>query len=272
MNQKQSLADELAGIIDEVKVIESRFRRTRDSISLATEDETTFRARIIDVVSIYELALGKENTFARALIQWVDSNSGGMTGGPSLYAVQGAHKLMEAAHRQICRLQSISTHQVPSPSLPARTSYVDPTRIEELRALLKESWDLTRLVRMLEELNDAYERGNFQTVPMLVRAIKDHVPPIFGETNFSGVLNNSTKSLKGNLGSLENSLKHIADTLLHMQIRDSEVLPTDIQVDFRSDLDVLLAEIIRRIKGRIVGNPAEGSGNALKFCPDKSKK
>lgn len=248
MSQQQSLADELAGIIDEVKVMESRFRRTRDSISLATEDETTFRARITDVLSIYELALGKGNTFSRELVQWVNSYSGGMSGGPSLVAVQGAHKLMEAAHRQICRLQSISPPVVVPPSLPARPSYVDPTRMEELRALPKGSWDLTRLVRMLEELNDAYERGNFQTVPMLVRAIKDHVPPIFGEANFSGVFNKSTKSLKGNLERLENSLKHIADGQLHMQIRSSEVLPTDSQVDFRSDLDVLLAEIFRRIK------------------------
>lgn len=35
---------------------------------------------------------------------------------------------------------------------------------------------------------------------------------------------------------------------LHMQIRSSEVLPTDSQVDFRSDLAVLLAEIVRRLK------------------------
>lgn len=248
MSQQQSLADELAAIVDHVKAIESRFRRTRDSISLTTEDETTFRALVTDVLAIYELALGKGNRFSGELVQWVNSYSGGLSGGPSLVAVQGAHKLMEAALRQISRLQAVATPVVPSSSQPVRPPYVDSTRIDELRALPRAAWDLTRLVRMLEELNDAYERGNFQTVPMLVRAIKDHVPPIFGESNFAGVYNNSTKSLKGNLERLENSLKHIADGQLHMQIRSSEVLPTDSQVDFRSDLAVLLAEIVRRLK------------------------
>lgn len=248
MSQQQSLADELAGIIDQVKAIESRFRRTRDSISLATEDETTFRALVTDVLSIHELALGKGNNFGRELAQWVNSYSGGMSGGPSLVAVQGAHKLMEAALRQIRRLQSVGPPMAASSSQPVRPPYVDPKRVDELRALPKSAWDLTRLVRMLEELNEAYERGNFQTVPMLVRAIKDHVPPIFGEANFAGVLSSSAKSTKGNLEHLENSLKHIADGQLHMQIRSSEVLPTDSQVDFRGDLDVLLAEIVRRLK------------------------
>lgn len=248
MNQQQSLADELAGIIDQVKTIESRFRRTRDSISLATEDETTFRALVTDVLSIYELALGKRNNFGRELAHWVNSYSGGMSGGPSLIAVQGAHKLMESALRQIRRLQSVSPPMATSQSQPIRPPYVDPTRIDELRDLPKGAWDLTRLVRMLEELNDAYERGNFQTVPMLVRAIKDHIPPIFGEANFAGVFSSSAKSTKGNLEHLENSLKHIADGHLHMQIRSSEVLPADSQVNFRSDLDVLLSEIVRRLK------------------------
>lgn len=248
MNQQQSLADELAGIINRVKGIESRFRRTRQSISLTTEDETTFRALVTDALSIYELAMGKGNRFSRELAQWVNSYSGGLSGGPSILAVQGAHKLMETALRQIRRLQDFAPAVTPSPSHPIRPPYVDSTRIDELRSLPRVEWDLTRLVRMLEELNDAYERGNFQTVPMLVRAIKDHVPPIFGQSNFGGVFNNSTKSLKGNLERLENSLKHIADGQLHMQIRSSEVLPTDSQVDFRSDLDVLLGEIVRRLK------------------------
>ena len=248
MSQQKSLAGELAGIIDDVKGIESRFRRTSKSISLTTEDETTFRALVTDVLAIYELAMGKENRFSRELVLLVNSYSGGLSGGPSLVAVQGAHKLMEAALRQIHRIQAVAPPVTPPPIHPFRPPYVDSTRIDELRSLPRAEWDLTRLIRMLEELNDAYERGNFQTVPMLVRAIKDHVPPIFGESNFVGVFNNSTKSLKGNLERLENSLKHIADGQLHMQIRSSEVLPTDSQVDFRSDLAVLLAEIVRRLK------------------------
>lgn len=248
MSQLESLANELSGIIDEVKAIESRFRRTRDSISLTSEDETTFRALLTDVMSIYEAAFGPNNKFARELSTWVGQYSGGFSGGPSLHAVNGAHKLMDTALKQMGRLQAAAAAAPPQPSQSIRPPYVSMSRLEELRVLPKARWDLTRLIRMVEELNDAYERGNFVTVTMLVRAIKDHVPPVFSSTNFAGVFNSSSKSVKGNLERLETSLKHIADGQLHSHIRSSEVLPTDVQVDFRNDLDVLLGEVVRMVK------------------------
>jgi hypothetical protein len=248
MSQLESLANELSGIIDEVKAIESRFRRTRDSITLTSDDETTFRALLTDVMSIYEAGFGPNNKFARELANWVNQYSGGMSGGPSLVAVQGSHKLMASALKQMGRLQAAAATAPPQPPKSIRPPYVSVSRLEELRVLPKARWDLTRLIRMVEELNDAYERGNFVTVTMLVRAIKDHVPPVFSSTNFAGVFNSSSKSVKGNLERLENSLKHIADGQLHSHIRTSEVLPTDVQVDFRNDLDVLLGEVVRLIK------------------------
>lgn len=248
MSQLDSLADELVGIIEQVRNMETRAHRTRDSISFSTEDETTFRALVTDVLSIYSLGLGPNSQFARDLVNWVNEYSGGMSGGPSLYAVQGAHKLMDSALRHIRRIQSATAAASVQTGLPHRPPYVSASRIDELRALPKAQWDLTRLIRMLEELNDAYERSNFLTVPVLLRAIKDHVPPIFSEPNFSSVFNKSSKSVKGNLERLENSLKHIADGQLHSHIRSSETLPTDVQVDFRNDLDVLLGEVVRKIK------------------------
>ena len=248
MSQLEGLADELAGFIEQVRSMETRARRTRDSISFSTEDETTFRALVTDVLSIYNLGLGPNSFFARDLVNWVNEYSGGMSGGPSLYAVQGAHKLMDSALRHIRRIQATTAAVPVQPAQLNRPPYISERRIDELRTLPNVQWDLTRLIRMLEELNDAYERGNFLTVPMLIRAIKDHVPPIFSELNFSSVFNKSSKSVKGNLERLENSLKHIADGQLHSHIRNSEVLPTDVQVDFRNDLDVLLGEVVRRVK------------------------
>lgn len=249
MSQLESLANELSGIIAQVESIESRARHTRESISFSSEDETTFRALITDVLSIYDLAMGPNHRYGRELVQWVNSHMGGVFGSSlSLVAVQGAHKLILAALRQIQRLQAVPMSSTNPPPQPSRAPYVSPIRLDELRALPKGKWDLTRLIRMVEELNDAYERGNFVTVTMLVRAIKDHVPPVFSATNFAGVFNSSSKSVKGNLERLENSLKHIADGQLHSHIRNSEVLPTDVQVDFRNDLDVLLGEVVRMVK------------------------
>lgn len=248
MSQIETLAEELAGIVEQVRDMETRARRTRDSISFSTDDETTFRALVADALSIYTLGFGSNSQFARDLINWVNEYSGGLSGGPSLYAVQGAHKLMDAALRQMRRIQASTSNEPVQASQQNRSPYVSPNRVDELRSLPKGKWDCTRLIRMVEELNDAYERGNFVTVSMLVRAIKDHVPPIFSASNFAGVFNNSPKSLKGNLERLENSLKHIADGQLHSHIRISEVLPTDVQVDFRNDLDVLLGEVVRILK------------------------
>ena len=82
---------------------------------------------------------------------------------------------------------------------------------------------------------------------MLVRAITDHIPPIFGEPNFQGVANNyaDQKSFKKSMANLDRSLRNIADGALHGQIRRRESIPGSAQVSFGADLDVLLAEIIR---------------------------
>lgn len=82
----------------------------------------------------------------------------------------------------------------------------------------------------------------------LVRALIDHVPPIFGARTFAEVVNNvGGKSIKESLQRLETSSRHIADSVLHQQIRRRESVPNGTQVNFSNDLDVLLAEIIRKL-------------------------
>ena len=85
---------------------------------------------------------------------------------------------------------------------------------------------------------------------MLVRAVLDHVPPIFGQGSFAQVAANYAggKSFKDVMNALEQTSRKIADSYLHGQIRNREALPTYIQVDFRAGLDVLLQEIVRLLK------------------------
>ena len=85
---------------------------------------------------------------------------------------------------------------------------------------------------------------------MIGRTILHHVPPIFGLKCFDEIANNyggpkDHKSFKKNMTHLNESLKNIADSYLHLQIRKKEVLPTENQIDFKQDMDVLLGEIIR---------------------------
>lgn len=241
---------ELQEIVDEIQAMEGRFRDSGSlGLHLDTDDETQFKALIVDAKSVMDTELGIANNYSLNMIQHINSYSGGYLGGPSFHAVQGARKLIETSIKQIRRKAA-----APSPTSPfalAKPTYVALSRIGELHALRSKQWDVTRLIRLLEELNIAHANDCHMTTAMLGRAIKDHVPPIFGQTSFAQVASNAAptnRSFKGSMQSLENSLKHIADSYLHQHIRTSEVLPTALQVDFRADLDVLLGEIVRVLR------------------------
>jgi len=148
----------------------------------------------------------------------------------------------------------------PEPNLPGKGQsdslyFVDPSRISELENIHSKDFDLTKLIEYCKELNKASFENSFLAIPMLGRAILDHIPPIFGCKSFAEVANNyssGTKSFKQSMGHLENSTRKIADSYLHVQIRSNETLPNRIQINFSADLDVLLAEIVRILKKRTV--------------------
>ncbi|MDR9782288.1 hypothetical protein [Rhizobium redzepovicii] len=127
---------------------------------------------------------------------------------------------------------------------------VDPARIEALQDLSSPEFDLTKLVRLCEELNLAFATESYLAMAMLTRAIVDHVPPIFGKQSFAEVASNyGGATLKREFTNLHTTSRNIADLHLHSQIRRKEVLPTITQVDASNSLDVLLAEIIVILSG-----------------------
>lgn len=129
--------------------------------------------------------------------------------------------------------------------------YVDKSRIARLRQVRSPNFNLQRLIRLCEELNKCSAAGAFCASAALVRAVIDHIPPIFGARTFAEVANNvGGKSNMASLLRLETSSRNIADSVLHQQIRKREVVPNRTQVNFSNDLDVLLAEIIRRLAWR----------------------
>jgi len=128
--------------------------------------------------------------------------------------------------------------------------YIDSERMTQLRAIKSESFDLSKLIALCEELNKCYANGCYVAVAMLARAIVDHVPPIFNSGTFTDVANTypGSRSFKESMSNLDRSLRKIADAHLHVQIRKSETLPTKTQIHFSPDLDVLLGEIVRILK------------------------
>jgi hypothetical protein len=129
-------------------------------------------------------------------------------------------------------------------------SFVDVNRLNELRTINSSNFDLAKLIRLCEELNICYANECFFAVAPLIRAILDHVPPIFDYSSFAEVCNNysGSRSFKEIVTHLEKSCRKIADDYLHVQIRNRETLPNRTQVNFSSGLDVLLAEVVRRLK------------------------
>jgi len=127
--------------------------------------------------------------------------------------------------------------------------FVDEERIDTLRKLKSDSFDLTKLVRLCEEINSALQNSSYYSIAMLLRSVIDHIPPIFEKSNFTEVANNyGSRSFKQSMKNLNNSLRKISDSHLHNHIRRKETNPTKIQIDFSSDLDVLLGEIITQLK------------------------
>jgi hypothetical protein len=134
-------------------------------------------------------------------------------------------------------------------SAPSR-EYIHQDRMKELREISSDKFDLCKLLRLCEELNDCYRANSVFSIIMLTRALIDHVPPVFGFKTFSEVVNNygGTKSFKESIDRLNSSSRKIADQHLHSPIRKSESIPTMNQVDFSNDIDVLLAEEYRILK------------------------
>jgi hypothetical protein len=139
-----------------------------------------------------------------------------------------------------------STAQQPAPAGPA---YVSQDRLEALRTIKNSQFDLSKLIRLCEELNSNYSAGNYYSVAMLVRAILDHVPPMFSATKFEGVrAQHGGASFKQQMDHLDQSSRKIADAFLHEHVRRREVLPTDTQVYCAPALDTLLGEVAVKLQ------------------------
>jgi hypothetical protein len=128
--------------------------------------------------------------------------------------------------------------------------YISVNRIEELLKINTQNFDLQKLIQLCKEANTAYRNGCLLSLVMIQRTIINHVPPIFGFKSFQEVVNNYNggRSFKQLMERLDNSLRKVADSHLHQMIRQKEILPELPQVDFRTEIDILLSEIISILK------------------------
>jgi hypothetical protein len=114
----------------------------------------------------------------------------------------------------------------PKPGGVAGDEYIPTDMIEKLRQLQNDKFNLRKLISLLEEINDHYSRKNIYGFFAILRAITDHVPPIFNQKTYDSVVSNhgwATKSDKNHIESLTHFRK-IGDNALHTQISDKQDL------------------------------------------------
>jgi hypothetical protein len=126
--------------------------------------------------------------------------------------------------------------------------FITDEKIQNLINFSSQSnYDLTKLIKLCESVNFnyEYEYGYYYAVGMLIRAILDHVPPIFGQDNFDGIVNNYPgRSFKGQTKTLS-EYRDTFDGYLHNHISFKENLANETQVDCASILDSFLGELIK---------------------------
>lgn len=241
------VTDDLEAIADDMAGILSRFHRDREGVHIDDGDEARFTGLVLEARAILSEALGPANTFGLQLETERLSGTLNYFDSQSYHSVEQAISIVRSAVRTVRRRAANPPQQLPG-VIPA-PPYVSLPRIEELRAISSTAWDLKRLIRLCEEINSSFAGGNLLATGMLLRAVADHVPPIFGAKTFNEYASSIVgRSHKATMEHLQHSLRNIADSFLHDPIRSKEVLPTESRVDFRQDLDVLLGEVVRTLR------------------------
>lgn len=209
--------------------------------------QPSYMQKLMAATVALEHSLGKDDLYTRTVRA---SLSSGSMRDDSI----SLSKVLSADHALVNALDGLNrfhardglnavVSQLP-PTIGARLDFVNSGRIREISMSRTKRLDVTRLVRMLEELNIVAASDCHICTAMLVRAIVDHVPPIFSKASFTDVASqHGGKSFKEHMSHLDKSLRKIADGHLHQQIRRSESLPTPQQIAFGPALDTLLAEV-----------------------------
>src|SRR5450432_372368 len=221
---------DLQGITDTLRGMIERFQDPTSAAAphLSSPDRAAFKRLMLEAKSMLDSELGPLNDFSAPLITMTSLPGYGFFNPPTLEQLEEAIGIVEGGLNHVHRKQNRPNSPL---GVPQKTPYVQPSRIGELQTLKKPKWDPRRLIRMLQELNLAHANGMDMAIAMLVRAITDHVPPIFGKTKFADVAaqhsagSNDGRSFKGAMSHLTDSMKHVSDGILHVHIRPTETLP-----------------------------------------------
>ncbi len=236
---------QLEAVLEDLRGLEACFEIPSDGVGtcLNSVDIAKFKRLVLEAKGLIDSSL-PINDFSLPLVGMRNLPSYGFLSPPSLSQLHEAIGLVEGGLNQVRRMVARPLKPIGAKEFPL---YVDAQRILQLQSIRGGAWDMKRLVRLLQEVNIANANEMHMATAMLVRAVTDHVAPVLQCKNFGEVASNyiAPRSFSDQMKQLDVSLRKVADTHLHQQIRKSEVLPLGPQVDFKAALDVLLSEIVR---------------------------
>jgi hypothetical protein len=141
---------------------------------------------------------------------------------------------------------SVEAFGDPTPA-PEPEPYVAGAIVLQLQSAVaaQSAWDCTKLLTLIEELNDSYRSDQTYSAHALLRAILDHIPPLLGQANFAAVANNYPwiKTDKQYIKRLA-EFRAQADDVLHRQISRTADLLTIGDMPQRAAVNRLLQECI----------------------------
>lgn len=128
---------------------------------------------------------------------------------------------------------------------------IDLSVIEELSQIQSKNFDLTKVIQFCKEINGSFSAGFFISTALLIRALINHIPPIFGHQTFQQVVSQATKTRKELFKPLDYVARDVGDLHTHDTIRHKENLPTKKQLElFKPSIEVLLQEIITQLQNQ----------------------
>jgi hypothetical protein len=129
-----------------------------------------------------------------------------------------------------------------------QSEYIDLSIINHLSNINNKKYDVAKVIQFCREINGTFSSGYYLSTALLIRALINHIPPIFGQERFDQVVSQSTRSRKEIFKPLDDIARDIGDLHTHDTIRHKEVLPTRRQLEpFKPNVEFLLQEIITEL-------------------------
>lgn len=125
--------------------------------------------------------------------------------------------------------------------------------LEQLQPQLTGTWDLSALIELCKAINVNHANQHYLPVAMMLRAVMDHVPPIYdGQKNFESVIAQTLhpkydRSEKEAYEAMYDA-RPIMNFLTHKRISDTISMPGPEVVDIKTHFNFMLDRVIERLR------------------------